>query len=143
MKNPIRSSLLGTLIAALTGIMASCSKEDVEAKKVNVSAMTAALKSDDKDARVNACVELAKAGPRSASAVPALIPLLKDKEPEVRKLAAYALGQVGPEAKSALPALKELTADRDRGVTMQAVDSLRSIDPKGFSDLKNTSVTDK
>jgi HEAT repeat protein len=132
---------LAALIAALTGVVASCSKEDAEAKKVDVSAMTATLKSDDKDARVNACIELAKAGPRSSPAVPALIPLLKDKDPEVRRLAAYALGQVGPQAKSALPALKELTADHDRGVVMQAVDSLRSIDPKGFSDLKNTSVT--
>ena len=143
MKNPLRSALLVTLIAAVTGIMTSCAKEDAEAKKVDVSAMTGALKSDDKDARVNACIELAKAGPRSAPAVPALIPLLKDKDPEVRRLAAYALGQVGPQAKSALPALKELSADRDRGVVMQAVDSLRSIDPKGFTDLKNTSVTDK
>src|SRR5438093_13348002 len=87
--------------------LSGCSKEDAEAKKVNVAAMTEALRSADKDARVNACVELAKAGPRAAPAVQALIPLLKDSDPDVRRLAAYALGDIGAASKPALPTLEE------------------------------------
>jgi len=120
----------------LTGLV-SCSKESAEAKKVNVAAMTDALKSPDKDARINACVELAKAGPRAAPATQSLIPVLKDADPVVRRLAAYALGEIGPEAKAALPALKETLNDSEREVIMQVVNSLRSIDPKNYSGLKN------
>jgi len=129
---------LNVLAFALVG---GCSKQDAEAKKVNVTAMMDALKSADKDTRVNACAELAKAGPRSAPAVPSLISLLKDPDPEVRKLAVYALGEIGPNAKSALPTLKEMMNDPDRGVVMAVANTLRSIDPKGFSDLKNTTVS--
>ena len=124
-----------------TGILSGCSKENADAKKVNVAAMTEALKGEDKDARINACVELAKAGPKAAPAVQALITVLKDTDPTVRRLAAYALGEIGPEAKSALPVLKELMSDSDRQVVMQVVNSLRSIDPKNSSDLKNVSVS--
>ena len=76
--------------------------------------MTAALKSEDNDARINACVELAKAGPNAAPAIQSLIPLLKDNDPTVRRLAAYALGEIGPASKPALPALKEMLNDSDR-----------------------------
>src|SRR5256885_8923075 len=87
-----------------------------QGKNFNVSAMTAALKSDNTETRVNACIELAKAGERAAPAVTALIPLLKDPDPVTRRLAAYALGQVGPKATQAVPALKELLNDSDRDV---------------------------
>src|SRR5262245_16683911 len=129
---PIRALLLLVVIAILGG----CSKEAAEARKVNIPAMTEALKSSDHEAQINACIELAKAGPRAVSAVSALIPLLKDADPNLRRLAAYVLGEIGPEAKSALPALKELSSDPDRNVVMQVVNSLRSIDPKGSADLK-------
>src|SRR5947207_15281491 len=89
------------LAMSILGSFSGCSKEDPEAKKVNVSAMTEALKSPDKDTRVNGCIELAKTGPRAAPAVPALIPLLKDSDGLVRRLAAYALAQVGPQASAA------------------------------------------
>src|SRR5216117_3155910 len=125
--NPFRTLALGISIIVTLG---GCSKEDPEAKKVNVPAMTEALKSPDKDTRVNACIELAKAGPRATPAVGALIPLLKDQEPLVRQLAAYALGQIGPKASSAIPALKELLGDQDLGVLSAALNALRSIDPK-------------
>jgi len=128
-------SVLG--VAALSG----CSKEDAAAKKVDVSAMTEALKSGNSEARENACIELAKAGPRAAPAVGALIPLLKDNDAEIRRLAAYALGEIGPQAKAALPALGELSNDPDRRVVMQVVNSLRSIDPKNYSGLKNETAT--
>ncbi len=136
-------TLLHTIVLSLVLGAGSvgCSKEDAGAKQVNVPAMIDALKGQDNDARINACVELAKAGPRAKAAVPSLIPLLKDQDPLARRLAAYALGEIGPEANSALPGLKALLNDTDRAVVMQAVNSLRSIDPKNYSGLKNVTVT--
>ena len=128
---------------SILGVVAlsSCSKEDAAAKKVDVSARIEALKSGDSEARENACIELAKAGPGAAPAVAALIPLLKDNDAEIRRLAAYALGEIGPQAKAALPALAELASDPERRVAMQVVNSLRSIDPKNYSGLKNETAT--
>src|SRR5438093_6692632 len=109
---------VGILFIAL---VAGCSKQDAEAKKVNVVAMTEALKSGDKEARVNACTELAKAGSLAAPAVPALVPVLKDPDPLVRQLAAYALYQIGPKASAAVPALKELLNDQNPDVATTAL----------------------
>ena len=141
MKISLRIIFLGAFAVLGTGIFSGCSKESAEAKKIDVSAMTQTLKSEDKDARANACVELAKAGPRAAPAVAALIPILKDDDPVLRRLAAYALGEIGPESRAALPALKELLNDSDRQVVMQVVNSLRSIDPKNYSNVKNVNVS--
>ena len=44
-----------------------------------------ALKSEDKEARINACVELAKAGSKAAPAVQALIGVLKDIRAKLNK----------------------------------------------------------
>lgn len=140
MKSPVCLLLLLGLGLSSVSFISGCSKEAAAAKKVDVSAMTQALKGEDKDARINACIELAKAGPRAKGAVPALIPLLKDPDTVTRRLAAYALGQIGPDAKEALTALRDLTADPDRTVMMQAVNSLRSIDPKAYSGMKNETV---
>ena len=129
------------LCVMFTSGFVGCSKEDAEAKKVNVPAMIDALKGADKEARINACVELAKAGKRAKPAVQSLIPLLKDPDPVARRLAAYVLGEIGPEAKSALPEMKEMLNDSNREVVMQAVNSLRSIDPKNYSGLKNEPST--
>ena len=120
-------AVLSLLAAA---VWVGCSNEGAPDTKVNVSAMTDALKSPDKDTKENACIELAKAKELAAPAVTALIALLKDSDPEVRRLAAYALGEIGPKAAPALSALKELMNDNDRQVLMQAINSLRAIDPK-------------
>ncbi|HTE91575.1 MAG TPA: HEAT repeat domain-containing protein [Terriglobales bacterium] len=141
MRNLLRIVVMTAFSLTATGIFSGCSKENADVKKINVAAMMEALKGEDKDARINACVELAKAGPRAAPAVQALIGTLKDADPTVRRLAAYTLGEIGPEAKPALSALKELMNDPDRQVVMQVVNSLRSIDPKNNSDMKNVSVT--
>ena len=133
------SSIAYSVLIGLS--LSGCSKDDAEAKKVNVAAMTEALKSEDKEARINACVELAKAGSKAAPAVQALIGVLKDNDPVVRRLAAYALGEIGPASKPALPALKEMMNDPDREVVMQVVNSLRSIDPKGAGNLNNETVS--
>jgi len=141
MKKLFALLFVSTLDVLVVAVSSGCSKEDAEARKVNVPAMTEALKSGDRDSRENACIELAKAGPRAAPVVPALIPLLKDNDLEIRRLAAYALGEIGPQAKAALPALKELMNDPDRRVVMQVVNSLRSIDPQGSSNLQNVNVS--
>jgi HEAT repeat protein len=91
-----------------------------------------ALKGTEKDAKINACVELAAAKEKAAPAVPALMGCLTDRDPEVRRLAAYALGEIGPPAAKALPALKQLLGDEDRAVMMQAANSCRAIDPKSI-----------
>lgn len=108
-----------------------CAKTD----HVDVSAQTKALSSADRDARVNACIELAKAGPKAASAVTALIPILKDQDAEIRRLAAYALMEIGPDAKAAIAGVREQLNDPDRQVALQAVNTLRAIDPTA-KDLK-------
>jgi HEAT repeat protein len=126
MKNCMRVLLVTALAFGILSLI-GCSGE--KPAQVNVNAMIEELKKEDKDARVNACVELAKAGPKAAPAVSALIPVLKDKDAEVRRLAAYTLYEIGIEAKAAVPAVKEMMSDPDRSVVMQAVNTLRAIDP--------------
>src|SRR5262245_38622131 len=103
MKSPLNALSILAFAVAAAALLAGCykSKEEAEAAKGDVTAMTAALKSTDKDTRINACIELAKAGPRAAPAVQALIPLLKDPDPTTRQLSAHALGQIGPKAAEA------------------------------------------
>jgi len=127
MKIPKYSLLVLSGSLLLAGLISGCSGGSQE--KVNVQAQIQNLKSEDKDTRVNACVELAKAGPDASSAVQSLIPLLKDADSLVRRLAAYALGQIGPKAKEALPALKELINDADRDVVSATINAINAIDP--------------
>jgi HEAT repeat protein len=117
-------ALLTALSLPVFGLLTACGQK---APKVNVTVNTQDLKSPDTDKKVNACTELAKAGPQAASVVPDLIPLLKDKDPLVRSLAAYALGQIGPAASAALPALREAMSDSDPQVPRSAMNALRSI----------------
>jgi HEAT repeat protein len=125
------NKFLGVLSAVLMLLMVGCSGGDGNSDaKVDVTAQIQELSKPDKDARMNASIELAKAGPKAAPAIDVLIPLLKDPESEVRRLAAYALGEIGPKAASAVPPLKELLKDSEMTVVQQAVNSLRNIDPK-------------
>ena len=105
-------------------------------EKVDVQAQIQNLKSDKPDAKVNACVELAKAGPDAAPAVQSLSPLLKDPDPLVRRLAAYALGQIGPKAKEAIPALKDLMNDPERDVLTATINAIRAIDDSAAAGVK-------
>ena len=118
-----------TMNLLLVAGLASCSKETAEPQKVDVPAMIVVLKSQEKEARIDACVKLARAGSKAAAATEPLIPLLQDEDPVVRRLAAYALGEIGPEAKAALPALKEMARDADRDAVRQVINSLKKIDP--------------
>jgi len=127
-----RFRLIFVLVA---GLFVGC-KGGESTPKVDVSAATKGLKSSEVEARVNACTELAKAGPGAAAAVPDLIPLIKDPDPLVRRLAVYALGQIGPKASSAIPAIKESLNDRDNSVVQNAVIALRAIDPNAPKDVQ-------
>ena len=132
MNKPLLPCLAMLLTLVAFGLVSGCGSKE---EKVDVSSQTQALKSADKDARVNACIELAKAGPKAAPAVPALIPLLKDSDAEVRRLAAYAIMEIGPDAKAAIAPIRELMSDRDFTVAQQALNTLRAIDPTA-KDLK-------
>lgn len=133
MKKP-QFTLFAILLSGLVPIFfCGCAKPG---DKVDVSTQTTGLKSADRDARVNACIELAKAGPKAAPAVSALIPVLKDPDAEVRRLAAYALMEIGEPAKAAAPTVKEMLNDPDQLVVRQAVNTLRAIDPTA-KDLPN------
>ncbi|MBI2947822.1 MAG: HEAT repeat domain-containing protein [Verrucomicrobia bacterium] len=125
MNKPHFAVFLMVFTVFIASLGSACAKKET----VNVSAQTAGLKSPDKDTRINACIELAKAGPKAASAVSDLIPILKDQDAEVRRLAAYALYEIGEGAKAAIPAVKELMNDRDPAVVQQALNTLRAIDP--------------
>ena len=126
-------------LAALTAALFTGCGGQQNKEKVDVPAATQGLKSQVTDEKANACIELAKAGPAAAGAVPDLIPLLKDGDPLVRHLAAYALGQIGPKASAALPALKEALNDSDRQVVSDAINALRFIgDTNANLEIPNT-----
>jgi HEAT repeat protein len=126
--------MAGLLVAltslALAGLFCGCSKSGSSgAAKVDLSAQREALKSPDKDTRINAFVALGSMKEAAAPAVPDIISHLKDPDPEIRRLAAYALGEIGPAAKEALPQLKTMMSDSEVSVVTQVVNSMRSINP--------------
>ena len=135
MKTSTHTLLVLVCSVLLAGLAAGCGGGE-KTEKVDVQAQIQNLKSDKPDAKVNACVELAKAGPDAAPAVQSLIPLLKDSDPLVRRLAAYALGQIGPKAKEAIPALKELMNDPERDVLTATINAIRAIDESAASGVK-------
>lgn len=69
-------------------------RADARRSKDTVAALTAALASADKDARLRAVMALGGKGPAARSAIPALEKLLKDESPAVRSAAAGALRSV-------------------------------------------------
>jgi len=128
MKAPLSMVVLSAAALLALGL-AGCSEESSTARKVNISAQVDALKSDNADTRINACVELAKAGTRSAPAIQPLIAALKDPNRDVRRLAAYALGEIGPAAKAAIPTLKTMLTGMDREIDNQVANSIAAIEP--------------
>ena len=127
MKSP-RQVVCASLLSVFVGVlMAGCGEHH---EKVNIEAQRQALKAPGSEARAQACIELAKAGPSAAPAVKELIAVTSDPDPTTRKLAAYALGQIGSAAKEAVPRLKEMMdKDQDRDVYSATVNALRAIDP--------------
>jgi HEAT repeat protein len=139
MKNPRSVIVVLSLGFLILGIVTGCKKS--ESASVDIGAAREQLKSSDPAAQQNGCIELAKAGPDAAPAIPELLPLLKDKDPLTRRLAAYALGQIGPAAKEAVPALKELMNDSDRDVVASSVNALNAIDPSATGGATLPSVS--
>ena len=113
-----------------------CGRSSGPNEKIDVQAQIQNLKSADADARANACVELAKAGPGAAGAVQPLIESLKDSDPLVRRLSAYVLGEIGPAAKDAIPVLKTMLTEPDRQLIAAVVIAIRAIDPNNNKDLQ-------
>ena len=137
----LASRCFGVLFAVLLAAFASGCGGDGGKEKINVQSQIQNLTSQDNDARVNALVELAKAGPDATAAVKPLIPLLKDPDGLVRRLAAYALGQIGPTAKEAVATLQTLLTDPDRNVVTAALNAIRAIDPKAAGVQSPPNVT--
>ncbi len=134
MRRIAASFVLFLTCVALAGLVASC-KRGESTPKVDLQAQLEALKSPDKDTRVNALVALATIKEAAAPAVPQLIEQLKDSDAEVRRLAAYALMEIGPLAKAALPQLNTMMQDPDRTVVTQVINTIRAIDTGAMKDL--------
>jgi HEAT repeat protein len=133
MKLFTRISLLPFLVAVL--FLTACGERTGGDRSVNVPQEIQRLESPEAETRIDAIIELAKAGPHAESAVPHLIPLLKDRHIDVRRLSAYALGEIGPSAKPALPALDELLDDNDMYVRSAALNAMRAIDPDSTDEV--------
>ena len=78
-----------------------------------VQELLAALKDADCSVRVNVVCALARLGPASQSAVPALIETLDDRDWVVRVATITALGEIGENAAEAVPVLIEALANED------------------------------
>jgi HEAT repeat protein len=105
------------------------------AHAADVNDLIKQLKTGDNDARRQAARELAKGGPESKEAVPALIKALKDQDAFVRRFAAQALGEIGPDARSAASALVTTLDDPRKEVQSAAASALSKLGPAGVDAL--------
>ncbi len=136
-----RLGLSLAIFLLVPGFILGCKqKEDAKwgNKNVDVQAAIQTLKGNDKQAQINALVDLAAA--KADSAVPVLREKLKDPDPEIRRLSAYALYEIGPKAAAALPDLKPMLGDPDPQVAIQVVNTLRAIDPKAVEGVEVKNV---
>jgi HEAT repeat protein len=126
------------------GIAAVLTRDSVEAAPVvidgpearnKVPELVEQLKSPDCAIRVNALCALARLGPDSKEAVPALIQALEeDKDWVVRVAAITALGEIGDDAKEAVPVLIEALDKED--VCASAAIALGRIGPAARAALE-------
>lgn len=99
---------------------------DPSARRAKLPELVGALRVDDEDVRLGACLALGKIG---KDAVPELIPLLDDSDPNVRYYAVWALGQIGPDAGDAFCHVAKAFGDTDGDVRRKAVFALGRIKP--------------
>ncbi len=66
-----------------------------------------ALRSPDRQVKIQAADVLARMGSDAKPAVSDLVALLDDPDPEIRKVATRTLGRIGPDAAAAVPALMQ------------------------------------
>jgi HEAT repeat protein len=97
-----------------------------------VPALREALRSHDREVRVEAIRTLSAVGINSADAVPDLIVLLDDWSADVRAQAAKTLGGMGTDAQVALTTLAAHFSDPDHSVRRQSLDAALKIGPRSF-----------
>ena len=83
----------------------------------------------DPQRRVRGLQVLARIGPESAPAVPALVELLKSGDPPTKTEVLYTLGTIGPGAQNAVSAICDQLSDNDPRVTEAAAIALGKIGP--------------
>lgn len=92
-----------------------------------VFALTAELKQQDEQARINAASALGSIGVEEQAAVSSLSAALQDRSERVRSSAASALGNMGVEAQAAVPSLTIALQDRNESVSSNAAYALNRI----------------
>lgn len=99
----------------------------------------------DATAQAQAGLGLAKLGPESAPATPALMTALRSTTALVRQNAAVALGAIGPEARAAVPVLAAGLSDPEWAVRRQCAVALGAIGPdaKSAATALKKAATDK
>lgn len=119
---------LAVLLTLLTLPGTGCTNKKEAA--VDIQAQVQAL-TGDQDAKLNALVELSKAGPGALPALDKIVALLTEDDPLIRRTAAYAIEKIGPTAKSAIPALEKAMEGATIDVTMAATRAIEAL--KGSS----------
>jgi HEAT repeat protein len=95
--------------------------------KAAVPGLTALLKDDEPEVRVEAAMALGEIGPDAASAVTELAKSLADSTTAVRYAAAFSLGKIGDS--SALPAIEQAEQDQDSFLRLLAAWALARLKP--------------
>ncbi len=92
-----------------------------------VSTLIQVLRSENKEARVNAARALGGMGIQAKLAEPALMVALNDKETEVSYTAAIALANIGGDTKNALPLLQAALKDESKWIRNDAAFALSNV----------------
>jgi HEAT repeat protein len=111
------------------------SKDELTARLVIASLMTALAKDANKEVRAEAATCLALLAAKATVAVPALIDALDDREPIVHYAAMRALAAIGPAAKPALPRLVEMVenAPADRPAQEEVRALIANVDNDSYA----------
>jgi hypothetical protein len=136
---PVRDDTAAALVASLTSKEAGVAKSAKEALcKIGepaVPALVEALREGDLPLKKSAASVLARIGPGTKDAVPALVEALKiDEKPKRHSVplfvyAASALASIGPEAKAAVPELLKRMDAGSSGDRLAIVKALLSVGP--------------
>jgi HEAT repeat protein len=130
MKNtPLRALTLAFTLTTAAFLGTGCGGG---AAKVDIASAVQRLKGTDKDAKINALVELQLAKEAAFPALDTLIETLQDPDPNVQGNAVVAIGEIGPKAIKAVPALKKVMDSSQRENVTSAINAIRAIDPKAL-----------
>jgi HEAT repeat protein len=119
-------------LAAVLAIPASLTAAD----SVRIDGLARELQHPDPGMRCAAAYSLARFGPGSASAVPALVVALADSDPLVRTAAATTLGAIGVAARPAGGALRQALTDKHGAVRIEAALAAWRVDPQQREGLR-------